>query len=106
MVIEEADFRMTSGASDHFWDLELLYTVRPKGKPERQEFKDAGYGMSLEGCIKKVIHHRISSKKDVSTLEEYVRDYREEVKRLEEMLNSSKVEEIVAVSKLAKSIKE
>lgn len=30
MVIEEADFRMTSGASDHFWDLELLYTVRPK----------------------------------------------------------------------------
>ena len=47
MVIEEADFRMTSGASDHFWDLELLYTVRPKGKPERQEFKDAGFGMPL-----------------------------------------------------------
>ena len=100
MVIEEADFRMTSGASDHFWDLELLYTVRPKGKPERQEFKDAGFGMSLETCIRKVVHHRISSKRDVGTLKEYV-----QVKRLEELLNSSLVEKMVADSKLAKSLK-
>lgn len=105
MIIEEADFRMTSGASDHFWDLELLYTVRPKGKPERQEFKDAGFGMPLETCIRKVIHHRISSKRDVGTLKEYVQDYKEEVKRLEELLNSSLVEKMVADSKLAKSLK-
>lgn len=105
MVIQEADFRMTSGVSDYFWDLELLYTIRPKGKPERQEFKDAGFGMSLEACIRKVIHHRISSKKDVSTLEEYIQDYKEEVKRLGDLLNSSKVEEMITVSKLAKSIK-
>lgn len=105
MVIEEADFRMTSGASDYFWDLELLYTVRPKGKPERQEFKDAGFGMPLDACIKRVIHHRIASKRDVGTLSEYVQDYKDEVKRLEEMLNSSSVEEMVAASKLAKSIK-
>lgn len=51
MVIEEADFRLTSEVSDYFWDLELLYTVRPKGKPERQEFKNAGYGMPLESCF-------------------------------------------------------
>lgn len=89
MVIEENDFRMTSGVSDHFWDLELLYTVRPKGKPERQEFKDAGFGMPLETCIKKVIHHRISNKRDVSTLKEYIQDYKEEVNRLKELLNSS-----------------
>ena len=105
MVIEEADFRLTSEVSDYFWDLELLYTVRPKGKPERQEFMDAGFGMPLETCIRKVIHHRISSKRDVGTLKEYVQDYKEEVKRLEEMLNSSSVEEMVAASKLAKSIK-
>lgn len=105
MVIEEADFRMTSGVNDYFWDLELLYTVRPKGKPERQEFKDAGFGMPLETCIRRVIHHRISNKRDVGTLSEYVQDYKDEVKRLEEMLNSSSVEEMVAASKLAKSIK-
>ena len=98
MVIEEADFRMTSGASDYFWDLELLYTVRPKGKPERQEFKDAGFGMPLATCIRKVIHHRISCKREVGTLQA-------EVKRLEELLNSSEVEKMVADSKLAKSIK-
>ena len=105
MVIEEADFRMTSGASDYFWDLELLYTVRPKGKPERQEFKDAGFGMPLATCIRKVIHHRISCKREVGTLQEYVQDYKAEVKRLEVLLNSSEVEKMVAVSKLAKSIK-
>lgn len=105
MVIEEADFRMTSGASDYFWDLELLYTVRPKGKPERQEFKDAGFGMPLETCIRRVVHHRIANKRDVGTLKEYVQDYREEVKRLEELLNSSLIEKMVADSKLAKSLK-
>ena len=91
MVIEEADFRLTSEVSDYFWDLELLYTVRPKGKPERQEFKNAGYGMPLETCIRRVVHHRI--------------DYKEEVKRLGELLNSSLVEKMVADSKLAKSLK-
>lgn len=105
MVIEEADFRLTSEVSDYFWDLELLYTVRPKGKPERQEFKNAGYGMPLEACIRRVVHHRIANKRDVGTLSEYVQDYKEEVKRLGELLNSSLVEKMVANSKLAKSLK-
>ena len=56
MIIEESDFRLTE-SSGPFWDLELLYTVKPKGKPERQEFKDAGYGMTLEHCIKRIIIH-------------------------------------------------
>lgn len=105
MVIEEADFRITSGVSDYFWDLELLCTVKPKGKSERQEFKDAGFGMPLVTCIKKVIHHRMSCKKEVSTLKEYIQDYKEEIKRLEELLNSSLVEKMVIDSKLAKSLK-
>lgn len=105
MVIEEDDFRMTSGASNYFWDLELLYTIRPKGKPERQEFKDAGFGMTLETCVERIIHHRVSNGREVSTLKEYVQDYRREVKRLEELLNSSQVEDMVRDSKLAKSLK-
>lgn len=87
MVIEESDFKMTSVLSGNFWDLELLYTVRPKGKPERQEFKDAGYGMTLETCLKKVIFRRMEEKRDVYNLKDYVKDYKQEVKRLEEMLN-------------------
>lgn len=105
MVIEEADFRLIPGASDYFWDLELLYTVRPKGKPERQEFKNAGFGMPLVTCIRKVIHHRISCKREVGTLQEYVQDYRAEVKRLKELLHSPEVEKMVDDFRLAKSIK-
>lgn len=88
MVIEESDFRITSGVSDHFWDLELLYTVKPKGKPERQEFKDAGFGMPLETCIKKIIHHRITSGKDTGTLQGYIHDYRKEINKINELLSS------------------
>lgn len=89
MIIEESDFRMTSGASDYFWDLELLYTIRPKGKPERQEFKDAGYGMTLETCIRKIIHHRVSNKQDVSTFKEYAQNFIEERNKFIEVINPS-----------------
>lgn len=86
MVIEESDFKMTK-ATGPFWDLELLYTVKPKGKPERQEFKDAGYGMTLEHCIQKVIYHRMEQKQESYSLTEFIQSYRNEVDRINEMLN-------------------
>lgn len=104
MAIEEVDFRITS-TTGHFWDLELLYTVRPKGKPERQEFKDAGYGMLLQSCIERIIGHRLSQKEEVYTLKGYLKDYKKEIDRLATLLNSDTVENIVTESKLAKSIK-
>lgn len=87
MVIEESDFRMTKTLGT-FWDLELLYTVKPKGKPERQEFKDAGYGMTIGHCIEKVIYNRMEQKKESYTLKEFIQDYRREVDRLEELLST------------------
>lgn len=86
MVIEESDFKMTK-ATGPFWDLELLYTVKPKGKPERQEFKDAGYGMTLEHCIQKVIYHRMEQKQESYSLTEFIQSYRNEVDKIKEMLN-------------------
>lgn len=86
MVIEESDFKMTS-ASGPFWDLELLYTVKPKGKPERQEFKDSGYGMTLEHCIHKIIHHRMEQKQEVYSLKEFMESYKKEVDRLKTLIN-------------------
>ena len=42
MVIEESDFRLESLSDmSHFWDLELLYTIKPKGGEPREEFKIA-----------------------------------------------------------------
>ena len=56
MVIEEKDFKLTSDTGI-FWDLELLHTIRPKGKPERQEFAIEGYGLSLPNCMKRIINY-------------------------------------------------
>lgn len=85
MIIEEADFRMTSSAGP-FWDLELLHTIRPKGKPERQEFKDGGFGLTILSCAQRIINHRLGQKKDVYTLKEYVKDYKEQVSILKDLL--------------------
>ena len=38
MTIEEKDFKLTC-CQGYCWDLELLQTIKPKGKPERQEFQ-------------------------------------------------------------------
>lgn len=86
MVIEGVDYRITSGVNNHFWDLELLYTIKPKGSPERQEFKDAGYGMLLSTCMHRIIMHRMTSTKDVYTLKEFVDEYNNHVDKLEELL--------------------
>lgn len=85
MVIEESDFKMTK-TTGPFWDLELLYTVKPKGKPERQEFKDSGYGMTLEHCIQKVIHHRMEQKQESYSLKEFIQGYKEELDKLKKLL--------------------
>lgn len=87
MIIEEADFKLTS-SQGLSWDLELLKTVKPKGKPERQEFQIEGYGMSLERCIKKVINYRLDLKKEVYSLKEYIEAYKEESNKLEHLLKN------------------
>lgn len=86
MVIEESDFKMTR-SSGIFWDLELLYTVKPKDKPERQEFKDSGYGLTLEHCIKRIILHRLENNKEIYSLETFLDNYRKEVNKINNICN-------------------
>lgn len=76
MTIEEEDFRLHNDGESDYWDLELLKTVRPKGKPERQEFQIVGYGYSFPTALKVIANHRLSTKKDVYTLSEYMQDYK------------------------------
>ncbi len=77
MTIEQEDFRLHNDGESDYWDLELLKTVRPKGKPERQEFQVIGYGYSFPNALKVIANHRLSTKKDVYTLEEYIQDYKQ-----------------------------
>lgn len=83
MVIEEKDFRLIPvSESSPMFDLELLYTIRPKGKEARQEFKNAGYGMNLETALKKVIQYRLSCKHDTIDIATYLKEFRAELDSL------------------------
>lgn len=85
MVIEEKDFRLIPMSDSSLkFDLELLYTVRPKGKEARQEFKNVAYGISLEYAIKKIAHYRVSLKheNEAITLLTYFQEFMRELDSL------------------------
>lgn len=85
MVIEEKDFRLIpiSETSPTF-DLELLYTINPKGKESRQEFKNVAYGISLDYAVKKIAHYRVSCKhkEEAIALLTYFKEFKEELDSL------------------------
>jgi hypothetical protein len=88
MVIEESDFRLTSvNEFSTKWDLELLYTIRPKGKEARTEFKAVAYGLPLESALKRVINFRINNKhQDVISLKDYLKEYKDQLNQLNHLL--------------------
>lgn len=79
MVIEESDFRLTQvSESSCFWDLELLYTIRPKGKEARQEFKICGYGLTMSSAMKHIANFRISQKHpEAITMKQYLEEFKQ-----------------------------
>ena len=89
MVIEENDFRITSSdEGSPVWDLELLYVIKPRKGESRKEFKNAGYGMLLESCIKRIINFRISNKQGekAMTMKQYLEMYRLENKLIRDAI--------------------
>ena len=88
MTIEESDFRLTSvNEYSTKWDLELLYTIRPKGKEARTEFKAVAYGLPLESALKRVINFRINNKhQDVISLKDYLKEYKDQLNQLNHLL--------------------
>jgi hypothetical protein len=75
MVIQ-GDFYQLIPVNEHslLFDLKLLYKV--KGKNPREEYKDAGYGLSLESALKKCVQYAISNKFEVLSLKEYLEEFR------------------------------
>lgn len=89
MVIEEQDFRLTY-ITGCLWDLELLQTIKPKSKPERQEFQIEGYGIPMENCIQRIIHYRLNEKQETYSLKEFLDNYKLELNKLSNLLNYGK----------------
>lgn len=76
MQIQGDFYKITSiDDSSPFWDLELLKSIKSKTNP-RQEYVNAGYGLTLDSAIKRIIQFAISSKYDVLTLKDYLRAYK------------------------------
>lgn len=75
MVIQ-GDFYQLIPVNEHslLFDLKLLYKI--KGKNPREEYKDAGYGLSLESALKKCVQYAISNKFEVLSLKEYLEEFR------------------------------
>lgn len=86
MEIVEKDFKLIP-LDGNFFNLEFLYTVNKGKENEKQEFRNAAYGISLESAIKRIVTHRILDKRqeETVTLAQYLKDYKEcieEIKKL------------------------
>lgn len=89
MEIIERDFKLIPVSEDSpFFDLELLYKIKPRGKEARLEFKNSGYGLSLATAIKKIVHYRIccNHPEEAIKLKTYFEEYSKELRNIEQML--------------------
>ena len=84
MIIEESDFVLTSINDDSLlFDLELVHIVKPRGGEPRKEFQIAGYGLTLEHAIQKVIARRLSDKHpEAITMQQFLEEYKSEKENL------------------------
>lgn len=88
MTIKESDFKLTpcNEASTRF-DLELLYVVNKGKNNERTEFRNAGYGLSLESAIRKITMSRIGNKYGEGTisLKQFLEEFKGEIEKIKQM---------------------
>lgn len=87
MIIEESDFKLEYEENSNWFDLYLLHVVNPKDpEKRREEFKIAGYGMPIDSAIRRIINYRLNKKLDVTTLKEYLQEYRNQLKEIEKLV--------------------
>lgn len=81
--------------SSCFWDLELLKTIKPKGGVARQEFVNAGYGMTLGRCLKSIVNFRIACKhtEDAVSMKQYLKEYIAELKSIKSYIDEAILED-------------
>ena len=87
MVIEESDFKLEYEENSNKFDLYLLHIINAKDEDKRrEEFKIDGYGTSLESAIKRIINYRLEKRLNVTTLKDYLLQYKEELKNIENLI--------------------
>lgn len=91
MIIEESDFKLVSVGL--FWDLHFKTVKADKDGQPSEKLVNAGYGMPLENCLRKIIHKRMEDNKEAYTLKEYLDTYVSEKAKFKEIL--SRVETVI-----------
>ena len=87
MVIEESDFKLEYEENSNKFDLYLLHIINAKDEDKRrEEFKIDGYGISLESAILRIINNRLEKRLNVTTLKDYLLQYKEELKNIENLI--------------------
>lgn len=92
MEIVEKDFKLKPiDESSPFFDLELLYIIKPRGGQPRLEFKNAGYGMTLASAIGKIAQYRVdcNHREEAIRVKTYFEEYKKELDALKELLCNS-----------------
>lgn len=82
---EDYIIKQSLEGSKHF-DLWLPKVINKGKENERVEFKDPSYGMTLLSAIESIILHRLNTKKEVYTLKEFIKEYKEERIKLEKII--------------------
>lgn len=92
MVIAENDFKLESVGKDSLlWDLSLLQIINKGKANERKEFKNTGYGMTLDRALTIAAHARIYNKYEDQeiSLKTYRDEFRQIKKEIEELCKTT-----------------
>lgn len=90
MIIEENDFKLIQCEPSPVFDVEVLSIIRPKGKETRSEFKNIGYGVSIQRALELIIYYKINKKhaeKNIIPFKEYLKSYKEIIDELNNTFN-------------------
>lgn len=86
MMIQGEFFQLIPVSEDSLlFDLKLLHEI--KGKNPRKEYKEAGYGLTLENALKKCTQFAISERYDVLSLKEYLEAFKQIQKEIGLQIN-------------------
>lgn len=86
MMIQGEFFQLTPVSEDSLlFDLKLLHEI--KGKNPRKEYKESGYGLTLENALKKCTQFAISERYDILSLKEYLDAFKQIQKEIGLQIN-------------------
>lgn len=86
MTIEEADFRLEFDEGCSFFDLYLMHVINAKDAAKRrEELKLEGYSLTLDTALNRIIKYRLNKKLDVVDLKTYVKEFKDECKKIREL---------------------